>query len=213
MTLPKQKIVKPRSIRDYDNGQIPKELLFECGLGERLLLVEPAARAFRALVKFYGTHEDGIEISATSCYRSRNEQVRLFRESFTETKVTGQIMKRFNGKNYYLKKNVAQVKVPGKSSHGWGLAIDIALFKKGTKTPITSQVIKLLCGNAVDFGFCAELDSKPWHWVYFAGDEIPPAVLKTENDVMRFLTYQEFQNLHGARECIKRSIKDQYASL
>ena len=93
MTLPKQKIVKPRSMRDYDNGQIPKELLFECGLGKGRLLVEPAARAFRALVKFYGTHEDGIKITGTGCYQSHNEQVRLFRESFSETKVPSQIMK------------------------------------------------------------------------------------------------------------------------
>ena len=199
MTLPKQKIVKPHFIRDYDNGQIPKELLFECGLGKRLLLVEPAARAFRALVKFYRTHEDGIEISATGCYRSHNEQVRLFRESFSETKVAGQIMKRFNGKNYYLKRNVAQVDVPGKSSHGWGLAVDLALYKKETKNPVTSQVINLLCGNAAEFGFCWELDSKPWHLVYFAGDNMPNAVLKTENNAIRFLTYQEFQDLHNAR--------------
>ena len=67
---------------------------------------------------------------------------------------------------------VAQVDVPGKSSHGWGLAVDLALFKKGTKNPITSQVIKPLCGNAAEFGFCWELDGKPWHLVYFPGDEM-----------------------------------------
>jgi hypothetical protein len=83
--------------------------------------------------------------------------------------------------------------------HGWGLAVDLALFKKGAKNPITSQVIRLLCGNAAEFGFCWEIDSKPWHLVYFAGDEILPAVSKTENNAKRFLTYEEFKDLHNAR--------------
>ena len=29
---------------------------------------------------------------------------------------------------------------------------------------------KLLCGNAAEFGFCWEIDSKPWQLVFFASD-------------------------------------------
>ena len=64
---------------------------------------------------------------------------------------------------------------------------------------VLSAPTKLLCGSAAEFGFCWELDSKPWHLVYFAGDEIPPAVSKTENNAKRFLTYEEFKDLHNAR--------------
>jgi len=62
-----------------------------------------------------------------------------------------------------------------------------------------SATTNLLCGNAAEFGFCWKLDSKPWHLVYFAGDETLPAVLKAENNAKRFLTYEEFKDLHNAR--------------
>ena len=100
--LPKKKIVKPKSIRAYENGQIPEHLLVECGFGPNHKMVNPAARAMKALIKFYATHPDNIEISTTGCYRSYNAQVKLFLERFTLEKTDG-IMKAFSGKNYYLK--------------------------------------------------------------------------------------------------------------
>ena len=81
-TLPKKKIVKPKSIRRYDNGQIPASLLVECGFGPNYKMVEPAARAMKALIKFYATHPDNIEISTTGCYRSYDAQVNLFIDIF-----------------------------------------------------------------------------------------------------------------------------------
>lgn len=180
-SLPKQKIVKPTNIRGFDNGQIPKAALQECGLGSGLLLAQPAARAFKALIAFYKTHPDALEITATGCYRSYNDQVRLFRERFSETRIPGAVVKTFNGKRYWLKKGVAQAATPGRSNHGWGLAVDLALYRKGTKQPVTPQLVKLLISNAHQFGFCAELDNEPWHWVYFAGNTIPEKVLDFEN--------------------------------
>lgn len=199
MTLPKQKILRPRAIRGFDNGQLPADLLVECGLGKGLLLVESAARAFKALVQFYGTHEDGIEISATGCYRSYNDQVTLFQQRFSETRIPGQLVKSFNGKKYWLNNGVAQAATPGKSNHGYGLALDICLLKNNKKISLTPQAIKLLTANAHQFGFCWELDSEPWHIVYFAGDSVPAYVEKVENDEQRFLTFRELKDLNAAR--------------
>ena len=153
-------------------------------------MVEPAARAMKALIKFYATHPDNIEISTTGCYRSYNAQVKLFLERFTLEKTDG-IMKAFNGKNYYLKKGVAQAATPGKSNHGWGLASDLAVKDKGEHIPVTQTLVQLLIAQAADFGFCAELDDEPWHWVYFAGNKIPSAVIKVEKGEKRFLTWEE----------------------
>ena len=189
--LPKKKIVKPKSIRAYENGQIPEHLLVECGfVGPNHKMVEPAARAMKALIKFYATHPDNIEISTTGCYRSYNAQVKLFLERFTLEKTDG-ILKAFNGENYYLKKGVAQAATPGKSNHGWGLACDLAVKNKGEHIPVTQTLVQLLIAQAADFGFCAELDDEPWHWVYFAGNKVPSAVIKVEKGEKRFLTWEE----------------------
>ena len=45
--------------------------------------------------------------------------------------------------------------------------------------------------QAADFGFCAELDDEPWHWVYFAGNKVKPAVIEVEKGDKRFLTWEE----------------------
>lgn len=189
--LPKKKIVKPKSLRGYDNGQIPAALLVECGFGPNYKMVEPAARAMKALIKLYATHPDNIEISTTGCYRSYNAQVKLFLERFTLEKTNGGILKEFNGKNYYLKNGVAQAATPGRSNHGWGLASDLAVKHKDKHIPVTQTLVQLLIAQAADFGFCAELDNKPWHWVYFAGNKVPPAVIKVEKGEKRFLTWEE----------------------
>ncbi len=199
MTLPKQKIVKPRTVRAYDNGQIPSDELVECGLGKGFLLSKPAARAFGALKKFYETHEDGIQLSATGCYRSYKDQVALFQQRFSDVRIPGQLVKSFNGKKYWLKKGVAQAATPGTSNHGYGLAIDLCLLKDGKKVSLTPQVINLLKGNAHDFGFSWELDSEPWHIVYFSGDVVPASVLKVENGEQRFLTRAELKTLNASR--------------
>ena len=199
MTLPKQKIVKPKCIRGYDNGQIPASLLVECGVGKGFLLVEPAARALKALIKFYATHPGDVQISATGCYRSFKDQVTLFHERFSETRIPGQKVKSFNGKKYWLKKGVAQAATPGRSNHGWGLALDACLIKDGKKVSLTPERIKLLTVNAHKFGFCWELDSEPWHLVYFAGDTLPPAIERVENDEQRFLTFKELKDLNAKR--------------
>ena len=204
--LPKQKIVKPTSIRGYDNGQIPAELLVECGFGSNYRMIEPAARAMKALIKFYATHPDNIEISTTGCYRSYNAQVKLFLERFTLEKTDG-ILKAFNGRKYYLKQGFAQAATPGKSNHGWGLASDLAVKQKGKHLPVTQTLVNLLIANAHDFGFCAELDAEPWHWVYFAGNKVPPAVLAVENGTKRFLTYEELQTKNAEKQAAAKPKK------
>ena len=73
----------------------------------------------------------------------------------------------------------------------WGLACDLAVKDKGEHIPVTQTLVQLLIAQAADFGFCAELDDEPWHWVYFAGNKVPSAVIKVEKGEKRFLTWEE----------------------
>lgn len=166
--LPKNKIRRPKSLRDVDNGQVPETLLVECGLGPGYLLLEPAAQAFIALVAhFKSTHE--IFLSATGCYRSYRQQVALFKERYSDQPLPGRPTKSFNGITYWLKPGVAQAAQPGFSNHGWGLAVDVCVQKPKRKVGLDKNTIRLLVADAPSFGWCWELDREPWHLVYFQG--------------------------------------------
>lgn len=68
------------------------------------------------------------------------------------------------------------------SNHGLGLAVDVGEERDGDAgtESIDAGTVAWLIGNAHLYGFSAELQSEPWHWRYFAGDAIPPAVLAFE---------------------------------
>jgi hypothetical protein len=71
---------------------------------------------------------------------------------------------------------------PGTSNHGWGCAIDIAEERDGDPEPesLSPLMLSLLVEYGWEYGLGAEIESEPWHWRYFAGDNIPAAVLKYE---------------------------------
>ena len=65
--------------------------------------------------------------------------------------------------------------IPGTSSHGYGLAVDIQ--NSGKK-----NVKSWLAENAESFGFVKEYDFEPWHFVYVKGREpVPDRVLEMES--------------------------------
>ena len=65
--------------------------------------------------------------------------------------------------------------IPGTSSHGYGLAVDI-------KNTGNAKVKNWLAKNAASFGFVKEYDFEPWHFTYVKSREgIPPRVLEIEN--------------------------------
>jgi murein L,D-transpeptidase YcbB/YkuD len=67
---------------------------------------------------------------------------------------------------------------PGTSNHGWGLAADLAEERDADPQveSVSTSFVAWLVKNAAIYGFAAEAQSEPWHWVYTEGDKIPAAV-------------------------------------
>lgn len=178
--LPIRRLRKPACLAGQQNGRISRKLLKNCGIG-KLLLLEPAARACRALVA--AAAADGFTVKSSGTYRTYEQQEKLFLSRYTTEEIPGRPTRKWNGVTYWQQPRTAAAAVPGTSNHGWGLAVDFAEERDG-KSPgpesVSPALVRWLCANAGRFGFSAELQSEPWHWRYVDGDKIPQAVLDYE---------------------------------
>ena len=153
-----------------------------------------AARAWELLAIMCHA-ETGVKLTTTGggAYRSYDQQLSAFQTRMTlnfdpNVNRDPAITRTWNGQTWYLRKGYAPVAAPGTSNHGWGLAIDSAIFKDGRILGITSdaRVWKWLQDNAVSFGFSWEGARpgqpgwEPWHIRYVAGDKIPQRILDIE---------------------------------
>lgn len=136
-------------------------------------------------------------VSLGDAYRSYESQVRLFTSRYTPTfdaaTCKGEsVYKWWKGVKWYQLKYTAMAAVPGTSNHGWGLALDVAIYDpnrndgdKYAGDPVYIQSNELLWAwiqmNAPRFGFSWEAQSEPWHLRYTEGDNIPQKVLDVEN--------------------------------
>jgi murein L,D-transpeptidase YcbB/YkuD len=121
----------------------------------------------------------GIDLFPTSTadtYRSYDQQLSVFHRRYTPTydpnvNVTTDT-RTFNGATWYKRKGVAAVATPGKSNHGWGLAVDVS-GSSGAR-------LAWMLANAQRFGFSWESQDEAWHVRYVAGDTVPAVVLEFE---------------------------------
>lgn len=186
MLLPISPVDRPVCLTGQLNGRLDPELLVETvgqAAGPVVRLVEPAARAWRALAA--AARDSGHVLKTTSLvdsYRPYAVQERTFLDRYTTTP-NGSTPKHWRGQNWYLKPGYASAAVPGTSNHGWALAVDIGEEKDGDAgtESIDDPTVAWLVEHAAEFGFSAEIQSEPWHWRYVAGDDIPDAVLAYEN--------------------------------
>ena len=77
----------------------------------------------------------------------------------------------------------ATAAVPGTSNHGWGLALDLAVFISPTAPPAylaASRAWPWVLANAARYGLSWEAQSETWHVRYYQGDNIPQAVIDFE---------------------------------
>ena len=77
----------------------------------------------------------------------------------------------------------ATAAVPGTSNHGWGLALDLAVFISATAPPgylAATRAWPWVLANAAKYGLSWEAQSETWHVRYYAGDSIPQAVIDFE---------------------------------
>lgn len=203
MTLPIRPVKRPLCLLGQQNGRIPDTLLERIpGLagGPTVRLVEPAARAWRAMTA--AAADAGVILKATSMsdsFRPYFVQERIFRERYTTTPLSARPSRRWDGRRWYQKPGTAAAAVPGTSNHGWALAVDTGGERDGDAgtEPIDEHTLGWLLEHAEDFGWSWELQSEPWHLRYFAGDDIPNAVLAHEENDM--FNDQDREALHAMR--------------
>lgn len=129
-------LVIPAELRRYGNGRIPANRLKTVGLGGHKLYA-PAADNF---VKMRASaRAAGINLTITDSYRSYPQQVDLARR-----------------KGLYSQGGLAAT--PGKSNHGWGLAIDANVN--------SATALRWMRNNAHRFGFYETVKREPWHWEF-----------------------------------------------
>lgn len=200
MALPVIKVVPPSVLEDQENGRLDADILVSTpGLagGPTVRLVEPAARAWRALAD--AAREAGHTLKATSAgdsYRTYERQVATFIARYEPDDFPGSIGQRWWPAHYdergnwvkahlwFQKPNTAVAAAPGYSNHGLGIAVDTGEERDGDAgtESIDARTLNWLTAHAGAFGWSWEVQSEPWHIRYCTGDAIPPAVLAFEED-------------------------------
>lgn len=164
--LPIQTIALPAELKGTSNGNLPDDLLQRIRGGRLLTRVAQPWNAMRAAALREGVVL--LPVGEIDTYRPLAAQVSLFKKRFTPCKASTPGAVAWDGQWWTLQNGQALVALPGTSSHGWGIALDVRLDRHG-------RVKKWLLDNAARFGFCWEHESEPWHLVYFAGDSALPA--------------------------------------
>jgi UDP-N-acetylmuramoyl-tripeptide--D-alanyl-D-alanine ligase len=166
--------VAPADLHGCRNGELDDGLLQPIPGGQ---LHRCAAIAWAAMREAAG--RDGIHLEPThevDTYRPLAVQSRVFlRRYTTEPQPTGRAPVEWDGKTWWLKPDCAPAAVPGTSSHGWGLAVDVRRASERLRA-------EWLRNRAHEFGWWREFEEEPWHWRYCAGDEAPDAVLAFERE-------------------------------
>jgi len=139
----------PEELKNYGNGRLPDSMLVSLPFGKGRLH-QSAATAFNMLIGASGVKFPGV----TDSYRSIEEQIRLKRE----------------------KPSLAAT--PGRSNHGWGLALDIYNGNRSVFVPML-QFFKFNAYKFNIYGLPADKTDKfyengfykgeEWHWEYRGG--------------------------------------------
>lgn len=200
MTYPVTPVIKPTDLKDANNGMLPDALLVTVPMPNTTSarLHHITARAWNALAAKVLT-EFGVTLCCTSgvdTYRSYNNQVSTFykrtvRVSYDVWAATPKNRRRTfadgKGSSFFaFKPGVAPCATPGTSNHGWGLAIDMAIWDTNTHTVhnigTNRTVFTWLLNHARTYGFSWESQSENWHIRYVTGDTIPTAVIEHETN-------------------------------
>jgi D-alanyl-D-alanine carboxypeptidase len=170
-------------LRSVENGKLGKALLKKTKIGA--LMWTDAALGLDLLVQ--AAAKDGITLVNIGDYRPYARQVTMFKDRYS-LKDMGrkpQVKRVWNKQVYYLKPGKSPSATPGRSNHGTGLAVDLAVKdKKGNIKSLGSdrKAMRWMCNNAPKYGFYLQTDDpksahwEPWHWQYAVGDDKTPAI-------------------------------------
>lgn len=131
-------VTPPPELVAFGNGGIPADQLLPIGDGTERLH-GPAAVAFRRMTE--DAWRAGVDLKVNDGYRSLEQQEHLAEE-------------------LGLYRDGGAAAVPGTSTHGWGLSVDID--SEGGSTD-------WLRANAARYGFVEDVPGEPWHWTYRPG--------------------------------------------
>ncbi len=125
--------IVPAALRRHANGRLPASVLVDVGEGERLS--QPAAQHFRRMDA--AARADGVDLRVNDGYRTFSQQNYHYQR--------------------YLNGQGPEAAAPGRSHHGWGLAVDLYL---------QGEASTWLRKNASRYGFFNDVAGEPWHWTY-----------------------------------------------
>ena len=180
MSLPVFPRLTPADLAGVDNGRLPDHLLVTVEMHGADARCHPQfARALRALM-----HDcraaTGVDLTNVGHYRSIHSQIALLQQRYT--RAAGGT--RFWDGSWWRRVTGAPVATPGRSDHGWGLAIDGAVWDHDAGRPIAvhgSAAWSWVREHLTQYGLCWAWDDEreePWHWhLYEIG---APAVLAFE---------------------------------
>jgi LAS superfamily LD-carboxypeptidase LdcB len=170
---PSKTLVIPKELRTVENGRLDEGTLANIKCGGKMW--KWAALSFNMM--FDTAKKDGIVFKNEGDYRPYARQLAMFKDrySLVDEGRKPQVIRKFEGKVWYLKKRKSPSATPGTSNHGLGLAIDLEV-----KDP---KVLAWLCANASKYGFYLQgsdpshPEFEAWHWQYCFGDN-PPAIVQ-----------------------------------
>lgn len=192
MTFPVLPGVRPPSIRDSANGQIPADLLVNVRTYEDYdvyLAVEAATLWGQLRVACFEATGCRLAISGGGAYRTLGQQVTLFLQRYEYPAQGGLPADRYRtylGRRYSLRKGMAAAATPGTSNHGLGAAVDTEVINPTTRAvtaTIASPAWTWLLQNAVRLGWSWELQSESWHLRMI---RLPSAPSDEEDEVTLF---------------------------
>ena len=159
----------PADLKQAKNGKLEPILLRS---------IEPSGQLHHTAARAWGAMRtaaalDGVVLGQVGTYRSYDTQVALFKQRYQLQANDSSTTRVWNGVRYWLRRGVAPASSPGRSNHGWGLAVDVASIGSGGR-------LGWLLRNAERYGWSWELQSEPWHIRYVMGDTVPQAVIAFE---------------------------------
>lgn len=168
----------PAGITAADNGKMPESKLKKIYCGS---LYCDAARAWLAMIRAAAKDKVFLNVNSTfQTYRKIDSQIAVFKKRFDPVDTSADftidaVRVEYEDRIWQLKPDKVYAAVPGTSSHGFGLAVDIGNESLDYVRPWLNK-------NAESFGFVREYSFEPWHFTYIKSREkIPDRVLEIES--------------------------------
>lgn len=168
MKYPARDVIIPKSLERFSNGMLPDNVLKKVKCGGRMFV--RAAEDFNDM--YNAALGAGIELVNIGDYRSYEAQKALFFQRYSKRDEgrKPRVTRVWEGATYFLRKGASPSSTPGKSNHGYALAVDLGERVAGKTVPLAGKALKWMCKNAPTYNFFLQSSdpSSPefeaWHW-------------------------------------------------